>query len=161
MIKTADLCDAHPTVQIVDPIFASFGRRRCFSGPMETVKVYEDNVLVRQRLETAGEGKVLVVDGGGSRRCALMGDKLAGFAVANGWAGVVIWGYIRDSAEIEAMDIGVRALGTMPRKSRKGGVGEVGVPLQFAGVRFTPGEYLYADEDGIILSERLLDGESS
>lgn len=156
-IKTADLYDDFSTsVQVAEPLFRDFGGRQSFGGPIATVRIFEDNVLVRQTLETSGEGRVLVVDGGGSKRCALVGDRLAGLGITNGWAGLVIYGCIRDAAEISEMAIGVKALATMPRKSRKNGEGETNVPVSFAGVTFTPGHYLYADMDGIIVAEENL-----
>lgn len=152
-IKTADLCDVHEAkVTIAQPLFQSFGAKKSFDGEIVTVKVFEDNVLVKEMLGKDGKGKVLVVDGGGSLRCALMGDLLGKMAQDNEWAGVIINGCIRDSAEINTMPIGVKALNTIPIKSKKGGVGEINVPVNFAGVTFTPGEFVYSDEDGIITS---------
>lgn len=157
--QTADLCDAHPArVTVADPIFARYGNTPAFCGPIATVKVYEDNVLVRQALEQPGEGRVLVIDGGGSLRCALIGDRLAALAVENGWVGIVVYGSIRDSRAIAAIAIGIRAINTCPRKSAKKGEGARDIPVTFAGVTFTPGHMLYADEDGIIVSERALSG---
>ena len=152
-IKTADLCDQHADrVYIADPIFRRFGGRPAFGGPITTLRVFEDNVLVRSALEEPGDGRVLVVDGAASMRCALLGDQLAALAADNGWAGVVVNGCIRDSADIAAIDIGVRALATMPLKSRKLGRGERDVTVAFAGVAFEPGHHLYADEDGLLVS---------
>ncbi len=152
-IKTADLCDEHAErVRIADPIFRPYGGRPAFSGPITTLRVFEDNVLVRSALEEAGDGRVLVVDGAASTRCALLGDQLAALAAGNGWAGVVVNGCIRDSADIAAIDIGVRALATMPLKSRKLGRGERDVTVAFAGIAFEPGHHLYADEDGLLVS---------
>ena len=151
--KTADLCDAHEKdLKIALPLFKSFGKRNAFSGEIVTVKVFEDNVLVKEMLGKNGTGKVLVVDGGGSLRCALMGDLLAKMAADNGWQGVIINGCIRDSAEINQMDIGVKALNVIPVKSKKGGVGETNAPVQFAGVFFRPKEFVYSDDDGILVS---------
>ncbi|MBL8446233.1 MAG: ribonuclease E activity regulator RraA [Zoogloeaceae bacterium] len=152
--QTADLCDAHEgKIRVVTPMFRSFGGRKAFYGRLTTLKVFEDNSLVRTSLEGPGDGQVLVVDGGGSLRCALVGDQLALLGVKNGWAGVVVYGCIRDSRPISEMDLGVFALGTHPMKSIKKGVGERNVPVTFGGVTFTPGEHLYADEDGVILSD--------
>lgn len=152
-IRTADLCDEHAErVSIADPLFRAYGGRAAFAGPITTLRVFEDNVLVRAALEEAGDGRVLVVDGAGSMRCALLGDQLAALAADNGWAGVVVNGCIRDSADIAGIDIGVRALATMPLKSRKLGRGERDVPVAFAGVPFEPGHHLYADEDGLLVS---------
>jgi len=151
--KTADLCDDYPDgLQICEPGFSSFGGRARFRGRISTIKCFEDNSLVREAVAEPGEGRVLVVDAGGSRRCAMLGDLLAAKAVENGWSGVLMYGLIRDSADIAGMDLGVMALGTIPLKSVKKGVGERDVPVRFAGVVFRPGEYLYADEDGIVCS---------
>jgi regulator of ribonuclease activity A len=150
---TADLCDLHAAgLQILDPGFRHFGGRRAFHGPVATVSCFEDNSRVRERLQTPGEGRVLVVDGGGSPRCALLGDRLAQLAIDNGWAGVLIHGMIRDSAVIAGMPLAVMALGTHPKKSEKRGVGQTDVPLRFGGVDFRPGHWLYADSDGLLLS---------
>ena len=155
--KTADLCDAHEgRLQICEPIFSSFGGRARFSGKVSTIKCFEDNSLVREAVSEDGNGRVLVVDAGGSLRCAMLGDMLAEKAVANGWQGVVMYGLIRDSADIAGMEIGVRALGTHPLKSVKRGVGERDVDVRFAGVLFEPGAWLYADEDGIVVSPESL-----
>jgi regulator of ribonuclease activity A len=155
--KTADLCDAHEGgLQVCDPIFLSFGGRTRFSGSVSTIKCHEDNSLVREAVDEPGAGRVLVVDAGGSTRCAMLGDLLAGKAVANGWEGVLMYGLIRDSADIADMDIGVKALGTHPLKSVKRGVGERDVAVRFAGVNFLPGSYLYADEDGVVVGEQEL-----
>jgi regulator of ribonuclease activity A len=155
--KTADLCDEFPDeLQICDPLFLSFGGRLRFSGEVSTIRCFEDNSLVRTAVGEPGDGRVLVVDGGGSRRCALLGDLLAAKAVENGWAGILINGMVRDSAEITLMPIGVKALGTHPLKSVKRGVGERDVPVRFAGVSFAPGQHLYADEDGIVSGNRAL-----
>ena len=155
--KTADLCDEYSdSVQICEPGFLDYGGRRRFFGQISTIKCFEDNSLVREAVAEPGEGRVLVVDAGGSRRCAMLGDLLAAKAVAKGWAGVLMYGLIRDSADIAQMDLGVKALGTCPLKSVKKGVGERDVAVRFAGVNFTPGAYLYADEDGIVFSEAAL-----
>lgn len=156
-IKTADLCDQFAAeVLIADPIFLRYGGRAAFGGPLATLKVYEDNTLVREVLSTSGQGQVLVIDGGGSLRCALVGDQLAQLAYDNGWAGIVVYGCIRDARAIAAIDIGVRALNTHPRKSVKRGEGQRQIPLTFAGITFIPGHYLYADEDGMIVAARPL-----
>lgn len=153
-MQTADLCDAHEgQVRVVAPMFRSFGARAAFGGQITTLKVFEDNSLVRTALEGPGDGKVLVVDGGGSLRCALVGDQLGLLGVRNGWAGVIVYGCIRDSKAIGAMDLGVFALGTHPQKSIKKGAGDVDLPVTFGGVTFVPGQYVYADEDGVIVSE--------
>jgi len=161
-IKTADLYDScGDTLQVADPLFRCFGQRAAFGGPIATVKVFEDNTLVRARLETAGGGHVLVVDGGGSRRCALVGDLLAQLAIDNGWAGIIVNGCIRDSREIDAMDIGVQALATNPAKSEKRGEGRENTAVRFAGVTFTPGHFVYADADGIVVAEQDLGGRET
>jgi regulator of ribonuclease activity A len=130
--------------------FRSFGRA-AFSGRIATVRCFEDNVLLRKCVEDPGDGRVLVVDGGGSHRCALLGDNIANLALRNGWAGVVIHGCVRDSAALAALDVGVKALGTNPRPSRKDGAGAVGVSLEFGSIVFEPGALLYADEDGVVV----------
>lgn len=154
---TADLYDANEDkVRVAVSLFGDFGGRLNFAGRISTVKVHEDNTLVRAALEEPGEGRVLVVDGGESMRCALVGDMLAELGARNGWAGIVVSGCIRDSAVISEIDIGVKALGTNPRKSQKLGTGQHDVSVEFAGVTFIPGEYLYADEDGILVSKEPL-----
>ncbi|MFH0342961.1 MAG: ribonuclease E activity regulator RraA [Chromatiales bacterium] len=154
---TADLYDQHEhRLQVLEPILSDYGGQRRFSGPIATVKVFEDNSLVRAALEEPGGGKVLVVDGGGSLRCALVGDKLAELAGRNGWAGLVVYGCIRDAAAIAKIPIGLKAVNTTPRKSVKQGAGDRDIPVQFAGVTFTPDWFLYADEDGVLISEQPL-----
>ena len=133
-------------------MFSSFGGRKAFHGQIATLKLFEDNSLVRMALESAGEGRVLVIDGGGSLRRALLGDQLAALAVQNHWTGIIVYGCIRDSRAIGQMDIGVFAIDTHPMKTVKKNVGEADIPVSFGGVTFTPGEWLYADEDGVILS---------
>ncbi|WP_341940054.1 ribonuclease E activity regulator RraA [Microbacterium sp. LWH10-1.2] len=152
---TADLYDElGDGIQSLPLQLRSFGRRRAFDGPIRTVRCLEDNALVKSLLATPGEGAVLVIDGGGSLNTALMGDLIAASAVQNGWAGVVINGGIRDSVAIDGLDLGVKALGTNPRKSAKLGAGEVDVTVSFGGVEFAVGAHLYSDEDGILV-ERL------
>lgn len=154
---TADLYDEYgDQLKIALPLFRDFGGRKTFYGPVSTVKVHEDNSLVRAALEEPGKGRVLVVDGGESLRCALVGDMLAKLGKDNGWAGIVVSGCIRDSAEIASMDIGVKAIATNPRKSVKKGAGDRDIPVRFAGVEFRPGHFLYADEDGILVSDEKL-----
>jgi len=159
--KTPDLCDEFEaelgqSVRIVAPMFQQYGGRKYFSGQIVTLKIFEDNSLVREAFAEDGKGKVLVVDGGGSLRCALVGDQLAILAQSKGWEGVVVYGCIRDSADINGIDIGVRALNTHPQKSIKKGVGDKNIAVTFGGVTFKPGEYLYADEDGILVSSKAL-----
>jgi regulator of ribonuclease activity A len=151
-LSTTDLCDAHPEAQVCDPVFRSFGGRRSFSGPITTLKVFEDNSMVREIVQEPGEGRVLVVDGGGSLRCGLFGGNLAVAAARNGWAGVVINGCARDADEIDAEQIGVRALALHPRRSERGlHSGQAGIPVHFAGVLFREGEWLLADRDGVLV----------
>ena len=151
--STADLHDAHADkVQVANVLMQNFGRKLRFSGPVSTVRCFEDNSLVRTALAEPGQGRALVVDGGASIRCALVGDKLAELGMNNGWAGLVVHGCIRDCAVLATLDIGIKALGTNPRRSVKQGKGERDVPLTFADATFIPGAYLYADEDGILLS---------
>ena len=156
-MKTTDICDEFPDdVEVAEPLLRQFGGRRQFSGPVTTIKVHEDNLLVRRAVEQPGEGRVLVVDGGGSTRRALLGDILAGLAADNGWAGIVVNGCIRDSVDIAEIDVGVMALATVPRKSHKHGVGEIDVSVSFAGLTFRANRYVYADEDGLLLAHKKL-----
>jgi regulator of ribonuclease activity A len=154
---TADLCDAFPdAVKVAEPGLLHYGGVSRFGGPMETLRVFEDNGLVRVTLETPGEARVLVVDGGGSLRTALVGGRLAALAHHNGWAGIVVNGCVRDSAEIADVPIGIRAVSTSPMRSAKDGAGTRGNPVAFAGLVFTPGHFLYADEDGLLIASRSL-----
>ena len=157
-LKTTDLCDAHPEkVRVAEPIgFKDFGGAKIFHGKIETVKCFEDNSFVRKALEQNGEGKVLVVDGGGSMRCALLGDMLGELGVKNKWNGIIVYGCIRDSVAMATLQLGVKALNTIPLKSNKRNEGQPNIPVRFAGVDFTPGEFVYADEDGIIVSKEKL-----
>ena len=149
---TTDLCDAHPEIQVCDPVFQVFGGSPSFSGPITTLKVFEDNTLIKQAVEGPGEGRVLVVDGGGSKRCGLVGGNLAVSAATNGWAGIVVYGCIRDSDELTEQPLGVRALCAFPRKSQRGlHSGQAGIPVIFASVVFREGEWLAADADGIVV----------
>lgn len=158
-IATADLCDKYSDLQICEPMFADFGGVLAFHGPIRTLKIFEDNALVRSTLETPGKGAVLVVDGGGSMRCALVGGNLGALAVKNGWAGIIVNGCIRDSEEIAEQNVGVKALALHPRKSEKGlHSGHVDKVVEFAGVIFRPGEFLYADADGIVVCPKPLYG---
>ncbi|MCB9729744.1 MAG: ribonuclease E activity regulator RraA [Deltaproteobacteria bacterium] len=154
---TADLYDAfEDEVRVAAPIFRDFGGHRAFSGEVATVKVHEDNVLVRRALESPGRGRVLVVDGGGSLRSALVGDRVAALACDSGWAGLVVWGCIRDSRAIAGLPVGLKALATHPRRSPKHGAGQVDIPVSFADLTFRPGDFVYADEDGLLLAPRSL-----
>lgn len=148
---TCDLYDDDETLQSVSLQLQNLGGRARFSGPVRTIRCHRDNGLVKQTLNGPGDGAVLVVDGGGSLESALMGDMIAAAAVANGWAGVVIHGVIRDRVELAGLDLGVKALGSNPRKSAKDGAGELDVVLDFGGVRFRPGAMLHSDEDGILV----------
>jgi len=150
-IKTSDLCDACDDAQACALPFQSYGQRRAFAGAIRTLRCFEDIGLMRNAVNQPGHGQVLVIDGGGSRARALFGDVMAEIASRNGWAGLVIHGVIRDAVEINGMDIGVKALGTVPRRGERTGAGEVDVPMQFGGITFTPGQRLVADEDGVIL----------
>jgi regulator of ribonuclease activity A len=156
-VATADLCDEFgPEVRVAEPLFRDWGGSMAFAGPVETLRVFEDNALVRQVLGSPGRGRVLVVDGGGSLRSALVGGNLAALAQQNGWAGIVVNGCVRDVDEIRAVPIGVKALHAVPRKSGKSGEGDQGVAVTFAGVTFTRGCHLYADRDGLIVADREL-----
>jgi regulator of ribonuclease activity A len=154
---TPDLCDEYPElVQVVEPMFNNFGGKDNFGGQIVTVKCHEDNSKVKELVDTDGTGKVMVVDGGGSLRHALLGDMLAEKAVNNGWEGLVIYGCIRDVDVIMQTDLGVQALATNPLKTDKRGLGDVDVPVKFGGVSFKPGDYIYADNNGIIVSPEKL-----
>ena len=156
-MKTADLCDAHgDRLTLVHLPWRKFGRKAGLGAQVQTVKCFEDNTAVRAELEKPGDGRVLVVDGGGSTRMALLGDILAELSISNGWAGVVLNGAIRDSAEVDALDQTVFALGTAPVKSLKNGWGRAGLEISFGGVRFTPGGWLYGDADGLLYSDQNL-----
>ena len=156
-MTTPDLCDTYPDhVRVADPIFRSYGGRDFFGGQIVTVKCFEDNSRVKELVATPGKGKVLVVDGGGSLRRALLGDQLAQQAVSNGWEGILINGCLRDVQIIANLDLGVQALASHPMKTEKRGLGDVDVPVTFAGQIFTPGAWLYADANGAIISDELL-----
>jgi len=155
--STPDLSDQHPeTTRAVEVQFRHYGGIRSFGGPIATVKCFEDNSLVKEILGQPGDGRVLVVDGGGSMRRALLGDMIAASAVKNGWAGVIIHGCIRDVDEINAMALGVKALGTCPLKTDKRGEGQANIPVQFGGVTFAPDHYVYADNNGVLVAEKAL-----
>ncbi|XP_073271832.1 putative 4-hydroxy-4-methyl-2-oxoglutarate aldolase 2 [Primulina huaijiensis] len=154
-----DACDANEAflesgdIRILPPIFQIYGKRRAFSGRIVTVKVFEDNILVREFVASKGHGRVLVIDGGGSMKCALIGGKLSQSARNNGWAGVVVYGCVRDVDDINGCDIGVRALAAHPKKPKKNGNGERHNRIYIAGAEIHDGEWLYADTDGIIVSK--------
>jgi regulator of ribonuclease activity A len=157
LTATCDLCDAYrddPGLRVLVADWRTYGRRTAFAGSVITLACFEDNTLVRAALEQPGEGRVLVVDGGGSRRTALLGGKLAELAARNGWAGVVIDGCVRDRAELDACEVGIRALGTCPMPPAKRGQGQRDVPVRVAGVVVRPGEWLAADADGVVVLER-------
>jgi regulator of ribonuclease activity A len=159
---TPDLCDDHPQLfddgrlAALPPVFRHFGQRVRFFGRVTTLKVFEDNALVRATLETPGDGNVLVVDGGGSLRCALVGGQLALLAQDNGWAGIVLDGCVRDSDEINACDVGVRALATHPRRSARTGEGMRNLRVFIGGVPVSPGDWIYADADGVLVAQQKL-----
>ncbi|XP_065863044.1 putative 4-hydroxy-4-methyl-2-oxoglutarate aldolase 3 [Euphorbia lathyris] len=158
-IATAEACDANAALlasgdlRALQPIFKIYGQRWMFSGPIVTLKVFEDNVLVRELLESKGEGRVLVIDGGGSMRCALVGGNLGQLAQNMGWNGIIVNGCIRDVDEINECDIGVRALASHPMKSNKKGMGEKHVLVNIGGIQIRDGEWLYGDSDGVLISK--------
>lgn len=159
-IATADLCDRfseQENFQIAEPMLRHFGGKCRFSGLITTLKVFEDNSLVRTTLEENGQGRVLVIDGGGSRRCALLGDTLAALAVKNAWEGIVVYGCVRGADLLGKMPVGVMALNTHPLRSNKHGHGDRDKMITFAGVNFKKDHYIYADSDGIIVSDTKLD----
>ncbi len=143
-------------LRIVPPVFRDFGVPRAFCGPVQTVRALEDNSRIREAVASPGEGRVLVIDGGGSMRRALVGGNLAQSAARNGWAGMVIDGCVRDAAELRAADIPIRALALVPLRTAKRGHGEAGETVQIQGVRVRPGDWLYADEDGMLVADRQL-----
>jgi regulator of ribonuclease activity A len=159
--STCDLCDAHKDdgsglFRVLPPVWRDFGGRRAFAGPVSTVKCHEDNSLVKAALDEPGLGRVLVVDGGSSLRRALLGGNLAAAAARNGWAGVVVDGCVRDVVELAAQDVGIRALAAYPMPTEKRGQGLRDVPVQVQGVWVRPQEWLYADEDGIVVAAQPL-----
>lgn len=154
---TCDLCDENPDdVRVCEPLLSQFGGRECFGGEIVTAKCFEDNSRVKETLGTPGHGKVLVVDGGGSLRCALLGDMIGEDAVKNGWEGVIVYGCVRDVDALGTLDLGVQALGGIPLKSNRRGEGQKDIAVTFGGVTFRPGEYLYADNNGVIVSAKKL-----
>lgn len=159
MRSTPDLCDDHADdVQVVTGLhWRSYGGRDRFGGPIATVKCFEDNSRIKELLATEGKGRVLVVDGGGSMRNALIGDMIATDARDNGWAGIIIFGACRDVDVLPDIDFGVFALGCVPRKSVRRGEGQVDLPVHFGGVIFQPGDHVYADANGIIVSNKTLE----
>ena len=160
---TCDLLDDHPEkkLQVVTPsmdgkFFKSYGARKSFGGQVVTVKCFEDNSRVKELFATQGKAKVLVIDGGASMRCALMGDLIAESAVKNHWNGVVIYGCIRDVDAIATLDLGVHALAAIPQKSNRKGAGETDIQLSFGGVNIQSGDYIYADNNGIVIANEQL-----
>ncbi len=157
LISTPDLCDEFPDeVRVLDPILRNFGGRQQFGGEIVTIKCFEDNSIVKALAGEPGAGRVMVVDGGGSRRRALLGDMIAANAVRNNWAGFVIYGSVRDVDALAQLEIGVQAMGSIPIKTDKRGIGDSNVALTFGGVTFKPGEYVYADNNGVICAPRAL-----
>ncbi|MBS0662725.1 MAG: ribonuclease E activity regulator RraA [Verrucomicrobia bacterium] len=158
-LSTADLMDrGDPSLQSCTLQFRQFGRKRAFFGAARTLRTIEDNAQVRELLSGPGAGAVLVVDGGGSLRAALLGDQLASLGARNGWSGVILHGAVRDAAALAAIDLGIKALGTNPRKSAKLGTGTIDVPVAFGDVTVRPADWVYADDDGIVVSARPLHG---
>ena len=161
--STCDLCDANEeklaqgSVQAIPPVFRSFGKAMNFAGPARTLKVFEDNALVRSMLETPGDNHVLVVDGGGSVRSALVGGNLGALAEKNGWAGLIVYGAVRDTLELEACNVGIFALATIPRRSGRKGEGALDCPVTVSGVIVHTGDWIYADLDGVLVSCEKLD----
>ncbi|MFA5678194.1 MAG: ribonuclease E activity regulator RraA [Pseudomonas sp.] len=149
---TPDLCDAYPDVAVVEPMFSNFGGHDSFGGQIVTVKCFEDNSMVKDLVAQDGTGKVMVVDGGGSMRRALLGDMLAEKAAQNGWEGIIVYGCVRDVDVLIQTALGIQALASHPMKTDKRGIGDLDVPVTFGGVTFRPGEYVYADNNGIIVS---------
>lgn len=157
-IVTPDLCDEYPDlVQVVEPMFNNYGAKESFGGEIVTVKCFEDNSVVKEQVGTPGHGKVMVVDGGASMRAALLGDMLAEKAAENGWEGIIVYGCIRDVDVIAETELGVQALSTHPMKTDKRGLGDLNVPVTFGGVTFKPGNFVYADNNGIIVSPQKLE----
>ena len=158
MRTTSDVVDEHgDRAAVCGAAFRQFGGVAAFEGEISTIRCFEDNVLLKRPVSEPGRGRVLVIDGGGSMRVALLGDMIAGLAVTNGWAGLVVNGCVRDVAALRELDLGIKALGSTPRPSGKAGDGEIDVPVTFGEVTFTPGARLYSDDDGIVV----LGGESS
>lgn len=150
MTSVADLCDEHEeTIEVCEVQFRDFGGRKAFAGPIRTVRCHEDNSVVKAVLASPGEGRVLVVDGGGSLRRALVGDMLAADGVRNGWAGIVVFGAVRDTEVLATLDIGIKAVGSTPMRGIKRGEGVADMPVAFGGVVFVPGDILHADGDGV------------
>jgi len=155
--NTNDLYDKYlEGIQVAAPVFRNFGGKKKFHGEICTIKAFEDNSCIKSSFEQDGRGKVLVVDGGGSLHCAMMGDQVAGLGLSHGWEGIIIHGCIRDSNEVGKLNFGVRALATIPRKTVKRKQGVCNIKLHFAAIDFVPGHYVYADQDGIVTAEKAL-----
>lgn len=157
-LRIPDLLDAHPELEACEAGLQHYGGVRRFHGPAVTLRAVEDNSLVRELVRQPGQGRVLVIDGGGSRRCALVGDVLAAAAVENGWAGIVLHGCVRDTVALASLPLGVMAIGVHPRRSDKHGQGVRDVPVEILGARVRPGDHVYADEDGVAFSQQPLSG---
>ncbi|MCK2043900.1 ribonuclease E activity regulator RraA [Chromohalobacter sp. TMW 2.2308] len=155
-IITPDICDAYPDVKVIEPSLVNVGGHDAFYGPVRTVKCFEDNSRVKEAVNEPGDGAILVVDGGGSWRCALLGDMLAAKAADNGWAGIIVHGCVRDVDILNETPLGIQALGTHPRKSEKRGEGQRDIPITFGGVTIAPGQWLYADNNGIVIAHEPL-----
>ncbi len=160
-ISTPDLCDQFENnedveLRVLDALFSNFGARHQFSGEVVTIKCFEDNSVVKKLVDEPGQGRVIVMDGGGSLRRAILGDMLAANAAKNGWSGLLINGCIRDCDEISGIDLGVKALNTHPMKTEKRGLGDLNVPVSFAGHTISPGDYLYSDNNGVLISNKPL-----
>jgi regulator of ribonuclease activity A len=156
--QTCDLCDAQKAnangeLRVLPPVFQHYGGLEKFAGTVATIKCFEDNTLVKQILDTPGDGRVLVVDGGGSLRRALVGGNLATAAARNAWAGILVFGCVRDVLELRATSVGVLALGLMPMPTEKRGEGQLGLAIEVAGIRVSEGDWLYADADGVVISK--------
>ena len=155
-ISTADLVDVHMAsgrVQSCEIQFRQFGGVTAFAGPIRTVKCHQDNALVKKMLSEPGNNAVLVVDGGGSLRSALLGDLIGALAVKNGWAGVIIWGAVRDTAALKTLSVGIKAIGSNPQRSSKAGAGDVDIPITFGNATFVPGGWVYSDDDGVLSAD--------
>ena len=151
--STPDLSDAFPETKALEPIMTNYGGKSFFSGPIETLQCPDDNSIIKELLNSEGNGQILIVDAGGINTVALLGDLIAEAGVKNNWSGIVINGYIRDVDIIRTLDLGVQALGTYPIKSKKRGLGELGVEISFGGLTFKSGQHVYADNNGLLLSE--------
>ena len=154
--STPDLSDAFPETKALEPIMTNYGGKSFFSGPIETLNCPDDNSLIKEQLNSEGKGRILVVDAEGIRTVALLGDLIAEAGVKNNWSGIVINGYIRDVDIIRTLNLGVQALGTFPVKSEKRGLGDLGAEISFGGLTFKPGQYVYADNNGLLISEKEL-----